>query len=338
MFALQAGLAEVWKSAGVTPDLLIGHSFGEVTAAYLAGAIALADVAHLVNHRGLIRGHIDRVGGMAAIGMGARELAAFMPDDGSVEIGAYNSPSMVTVSGERAAIEALIVRLKAHDPNMLARLLDLDFAWHSSWLEPGKDIFLSAVGEQPWHSPRIPVISTVTGEFETRFDTHYWWRNLRYPVRFDKAVDLALDEGATRFIELGPSRTLSSPAASCAAAKARDGRDGDDAAARAGQFRLVRGRAGAALRVGRSRSPGSGFTRARARRSRCRACRGCNEHLWKAPEEATHLLFAKPSHALLGRPRARPRPSLVEHGVARRLSRCSAIIAFSAPACCRAPP
>ena len=79
MFALQAGLAEVWKSVGVTPDMTIGHSFGEVTAAYLGGAIALEDVAHLVDERGLIRGHIDRIGGMAAIGMGADDLARFLP-------------------------------------------------------------------------------------------------------------------------------------------------------------------------------------------------------------------------------------------------------------------
>ncbi len=299
MFALQAGLAEVWKSAGVTPDLLIGHSFGEVTAAYLAGAVALADVAHLVNHRGLIRGHIDRIGGMAAIGIGARELAAFMPDDGSVEIGAYNSPGMVTVSGERAAIEALIARLKAHDPNMLARLLDLDFAWHSSWLEPGKDIFAKAVGERPWRSPRIPVISTVTGEFETRFDTHYWWRNLRYPVRFDKAVDLALDDGAARFIELGPSRTLSSPAASCAAAKGREvvtvttlqrGQDNFESFAVALAQLYVSGEPIAWERL----YPREGAPLALPRMP------WLNEPLWKAPEEATQLLFAKPAHALLG--------------------------------------
>ncbi len=82
MFALQAGLAEVWKSVGVTPDMVIGHSFGEVTAAYLAGAIALEDVAHLVDERGLIRGHIDRIGGMAAIGMGAEDARALPADDG----------------------------------------------------------------------------------------------------------------------------------------------------------------------------------------------------------------------------------------------------------------
>jgi acyl transferase domain-containing protein/NADPH:quinone reductase-like Zn-dependent oxidoreductase/acyl carrier protein len=300
MFALQAGLAAVWQAAGITPDILIGHSFGEVTAAYLAGAIELADVAHLVNHRGLVRGHIDRVGAMAAIGLGEQALAAFLPTDGSIEIGAYNAPNLVTVSGEKNAVDDLIERLNRHDPNILARLLDLDFAWHSSWLEPGKAIFESAVGARPWHRPRIAVISTVTGEFETRFDTQYWWRNLRYPVRFDRAVDLALDQGADRFIELGPSRTLSSPAAACAAAKGQAaltvttlqrGQDNFDSFAVALAQLYVTGeevawdglfeRDGAPLVL--PRMPWR------------------QERLWRAPEDSARYLFGEIPHALLGR-------------------------------------
>ncbi len=299
MFALQAGLAEVWKSAGVTPDITIGHSFGEVTAAYLGGAIALADVAHLVNHRGLIRGHIDRVGAMAAIGMGADALAPFLPDNGSIEIGAYNAPTMVTVTGERAAIEDLIARLNTHDPNILARLLDLDFAWHSSWLEPGKDIFRRAVGAQEWRAPDISVVSTVTGQPETRFDTEYWWRNLRCPVRFDRAVDCALDLGADTFVELGPSRTLSSPTAGCAAAHGRDvvavttlqrGQNNFDSFHAALAELYVAGRAvtwdtllpAATERVALPPMP------------------WLDQHLWKAPEEATRAFFPQLSHPLLG--------------------------------------
>ncbi|MEZ5907883.1 MAG: SDR family NAD(P)-dependent oxidoreductase [Hyphomicrobiaceae bacterium] len=219
MFCLQAGLAEAWKALGIEPDIVIGHSFGEVTAAYLAGGIPLADVAHLVNHRGLIRHEIRRIGGMAAIGMGADELAHFLPGDGSIEIGAFNAPDMVTVSGERAAIVDLIARLERHDPGLLARLLDLDFAWHSSWLDPGEAHFKDAVGALDWQAPRLPVISTVTGRLQSCFDADYWWQNLRQPVRFDAAVNLALTLGARTFVELGPSRTLSSPTASVAGAR-----------------------------------------------------------------------------------------------------------------------
>jgi acyl transferase domain-containing protein/NADPH:quinone reductase-like Zn-dependent oxidoreductase/NADP-dependent 3-hydroxy acid dehydrogenase YdfG/acyl carrier protein len=305
MFALQAGLAEVWKSAGITPDIAIGHSFGEVTAAYLGGAIALTDVAHLVNHRGLIRGHIDRVGGMAAIGMGAEALAPFLPADGSIEIGAYNAPIMVTVSGERAAIEDLIARLNAHDPNILARMLELDFAWHSSWLEPGKQIFRDAVGDRPWQAPRITVVSTVTGQPETRFDTDYWWRNLRYPVRFDRAVDCALDLGADAFVELGPSRTLSSPTAGCAAAKGRDvlavttlqrGQNNFDSFNAALAELYVAGRAvdwGALFAAGDEHVALPPMP-------------WLDQPLWHAPEEAGRALHRQVTHVLLGAREAEP--------------------------------
>ena len=298
MFALQAGLAEVWKSVGVTPDMTIGHSFGEVTAATLGGAIALEDVAHLVDERGLIRGHIDRIGGMAAIGMGADELARFLPADGSVEIGAYNAPTMVTVSGERPAIERLIADLAAHDPNIPTRLLDLDFAWHSSWLEPGEQIFKQAVGAQPWQAPRLPVISTVTGMMETRFDTDYWWRNLRRPVRFDRAVDFALDLGATRFVELGPSRTLSGPTVANAAAKGlsvtavttlQRGQDDFDAFDQALAELYVNGTDIAWARVFESNDDVT-----------LPAMPWLNESLWKAPEEAERILFPSASYSLLG--------------------------------------
>ena len=75
---------------------MLGHSFGEVTAAYLAGGIGPATVAGLVTHRGLIRSHVDRVGTMAAIGLGADAIEPLLPADGSIEIGGYNAPHMVT--------------------------------------------------------------------------------------------------------------------------------------------------------------------------------------------------------------------------------------------------
>ncbi len=305
MFALQAGLAEVWKSAGIVPDITIGHSFGEVTAAFLGGAIALADVAHLVNHRGLIRGHIDRVGAMAAIGLGAVDLAQFLPADGSIEIGAYNAPTMVTVTGERAAIEELIARLNAHDPNILARLLDLDFAWHSSWLEPGKEIFRDAVGAQEWRAPDITVVSTVTGQPETRFDTDYWWQNLRRPVRFDRAVDCALDLGADTFVELGPSRTLSSPTAGCAVAKGREvlavttlqrGQNNFDSFYAALAELYVAGRP----------VKWNALLPAATERVALPPMPWLDQQLWKAPEDAARVLHPQAAHALLGGREAAP--------------------------------
>ena len=110
MFAFQTGLAAVWQAVGVAPDIVVGHSFGEVTAAYLAGSLSRETVANLVNQRGLIRGQVDRHGSMAAVGLSANDVAAYLPDDGSVEIGGYNAPHMVTLTGDEAAIDALIAQ------------------------------------------------------------------------------------------------------------------------------------------------------------------------------------------------------------------------------------
>ena len=221
-FVVQAGLAAVWEAWGVRPELLIGHSFGEVTAAYLAGALSLETVAHLVNERGLIRDRIGTEGGMAAIGLSAERLAKRLPPEARIEIAAYNAPSLVTVSGDGSAIDGLIAELARDDPDIVARRLNLDFAWHSSWLAPGEQAFKSAVGEIACEPPTLPVLSTVTGRLETRFDTDHWWRNLRQPVLYRQAIDAALDRGIDTFLELGPHRTLSGLTAGCAAARGRD--------------------------------------------------------------------------------------------------------------------
>lgn len=217
MFAFQTALAAVWKAIGVTPDILVGHSFGEVTAAALSGAIELRDVPRLARHRGLIRGAVDRVGTMAAIGLGAEAVEPLLPGDGSVEIGAYNAPGTVTVTGGVTAIDDLIARIEARDPSVRSHRLALDFAYHSSWFDPAEETFKTALGGIAARPPAIPVVSSVTGRLETCFDTDYWWRNLRQPVLYQKAIERALELGARTFVEIGPRRTLSSLTAGVAA-------------------------------------------------------------------------------------------------------------------------
>lgn len=222
MFAFQSGLAAVWEAIGVKPDILVGHSFGEVTAAALGHAIDQTEVPRLARHRGLIRGAVDRIGTMAAIGLDASKIGAFLPGDGSVEIGAYNAPGMVTVTGDAAAIDDMIARIEAVDPAIRTHKLALDFAYHSSWFDPAEETFKAALGAIDCRPPSTPIVSSVTGALETRFDTDYWWRNLRQPVLYQKAIEHALDLGAQTFVELGPKRTLSSLTAGVAAAQAHD--------------------------------------------------------------------------------------------------------------------
>ena len=299
MFAFQCGLAEIWRSVGVVPDLVIGHSFGEVTAAYLAGGISMKQVAKLVLFRGLIRGSVDRVGTMAAIGLGAEDAQTLLPENGSVEIGGYNSPNLVTLTGEETAIDKIIADLNHKSPDIVTRKLALDFAYHSSWFEPVEEIFKSNLGVVQTSSPKIPVVSTVTGLENDRFDVDYWWSNLRYPVRYQDGINCALELGADTFIELGPTRTLSSMTAGCAAANDVDVTTVSTLHRTWNDFESVATAIGQLYCSGRdidwfSVFPSSGEQLELPKQP------WLHETFWHAPECAERALQKKPSHSLLG--------------------------------------
>jgi acyl transferase domain-containing protein/NADPH:quinone reductase-like Zn-dependent oxidoreductase/NADP-dependent 3-hydroxy acid dehydrogenase YdfG len=308
MFAFQAGLAAVWRARGVKPSIVLGHSFGEVTAAYLAGGIGMADVARLVTHRGLIRGKVDRRGTMAAIGLGAEAIQAWLPADGSIEIGGYNSPGMVTISGEEAAIDTLIARLDAEDPPVLARKLALDFAYHSSWFEPVEGVFKDDVGALVTAPPRLPVISTVTGAINTDFSADYWWRNLRQPVLYQQGIETALDMDGDVFLELGPHRTLSSMTAACAAARAQDVTTVSTLDRRWGDL-VSLAVATAQLHVAGIEIDWRTVTGADGRRVKLPARPWLLRDIWSEPEEAVRHMRPIAAHALCGRLGSGPSPT-----------------------------
>ncbi len=308
MFAFQSGLAELWRARGVRPDIVLGHSFGEVTAAFLAGGIGKATVAGLVTHRGLIRSRVNRVGTMAAIGLGAKTIAPLLPPDGSIEIGGYNSPHMVTLTGDEKAIDALIQKLNNDDPTILTRKLALDFAYHSSWFEPVEHIFKADVGKLETRPPNLRVISTVTGDLNDRFDADYWWQNLRYPVRYQQAVERALELGADTFIELGPHRTLSSMTAACGAAKGCILTTVSTLDKRWGDLMSI-AVATAQLYVSGVEIDWSVIHGAGGRDISLPSQPWILTKLWSEPEEASRIMHPPAEHALLGRREPVPTPN-----------------------------
>lgn len=219
LVAVHLGLARLWMSRGVVPDLVIGHSLGEIAAACIGGAISMETAANIIHKRGLIHRNAPEPGRMAAVGLTAEQLATYLPDDTSVEIGAYNSPAMVTVTGRERALETLLERIRSDLPGTMIRPLNTGFAWHSELLDYGKDWFLRELGGVPFRAPEIPVLSTVTGRFQDRFDLDYWWSNLRRPVRYAQAIELGLDLDVDTFLEIGPHRTVSPLTAACAQAR-----------------------------------------------------------------------------------------------------------------------
>ncbi|RWL88757.1 MAG: SDR family NAD(P)-dependent oxidoreductase [Mesorhizobium sp.] len=208
IFATQIALYERWTKKGITPELLVGHSFGEVAATYVSGVIDIETAARIIAKRGLIPLKSKRRGAMATIGLTVDQLEPYLPSDGSVVIAAYNGPIAQTIAGMEEGVVAALAKVAEAYPDATARRMTMDFGWHSAHLEDCKEWFLSELGPVAWNEGNLPIISTVTGVFETKFDAEYWWANLRQPVSFTKALAFTLDYGINAFLEIGPHRTL----------------------------------------------------------------------------------------------------------------------------------
>ena len=209
LFAVMVSLAELWKSVGVSPDAVIGHSQGEIAAAYVAGALSLRDAARVVTLRSKLLRSLADPGGMVSIACSterARELLA--PYGSRVSIAAVNGRSAVVVSGEVAALEELIGFCA--DLDLRTRRIDVDYASHSVEVEAIRGELTEVLAGIEPHSSRIAFFSTVTG---SRLDTdgldaEYWYRNIRQTVQFDQAVRTACEHGYRTFIESSPHPAL----------------------------------------------------------------------------------------------------------------------------------
>jgi mycoketide-CoA synthase len=209
LFAVMVSLAELWKSVGVNPDAVIGHSQGEIAAAYVAGALSLRDAARVVTLRSKLLRSLAHPGGMLSIACSterARELLA--PYGNRLSIAAVNGPSAVVVSGEVAALEELIGFCA--DLDLRTRRIDVDYASHSVEVEAIREELTEVLAGIEPHSTRIAFFSTVTGNrLDTAgLDAAYWYRNIRQTVQFDQAVRTACEHGYRTFVESSPHPAL----------------------------------------------------------------------------------------------------------------------------------
>jgi polyketide synthase 12 len=209
LFAVMVSLAELWKSVGVRPDAVIGHSQGEIAAAYVAGALSLRDAARVVTLRSKLLTALAGPGGMLSIACGAeraRDLLA--PYGNRVGIAVVNGPSAVVVSGDVAALDE-ITQLCA-ELELRTRRIDVDYASHSVEVEAIRSELTEALSAIEPRSSRTVFFSTVTGSrLDTAtLDAEYWYRNIRQTVRFDQAVRSACEQGYRAFIESSPHPAL----------------------------------------------------------------------------------------------------------------------------------
>ncbi len=207
---LQIALAAVLEEAGVVPSAVVGHSVGEVTAAYLSGSLSLQDTMRVAYHRSRLQQTLEGVGGMLAVGLNEEEIQPYLSlSEGSqVEIAAVNSVNSVTLAGPMEELEALDTRL-VHE-QVFSRMLKVEIPYHSAFMDPiRKDLRDSLRGLQPQDS-KIPFYSTVTaGVLEGKqLQAGYWWSNVRKAVRFQKAFDILQADGYECFLELGPHPVL----------------------------------------------------------------------------------------------------------------------------------
>lgn len=210
-FAIEYGLAQLWRAKGVEPAAVIGHSLGEIVAACLAGVFSLDDAIALVAARAAILDDLPP-GATMVVALTEAELTPLLPDD--VAVAAVNGPALCVVAGAAAAIAALDTELAAK--SIEVRRLRLAFAPHSPLLDGSLDGFVRAIAGVHFMPPRLPLVSNLTGKWADAAvaSPDYWARHLRHTVRFaDGLAHLAAELPGCVLLEVGPGTTLTTLAA-----------------------------------------------------------------------------------------------------------------------------
>ncbi|MFC9685800.1 type I polyketide synthase, partial [Streptomyces sp. NPDC056948] len=216
LFAFEVAVFRLLESFGVRPDVLIGHSVGELVAAHLAGVWTLEDACTLVAARGRLMAAMPEGGAMLAIAAPeAAAVEAIAACDGRASLAAVNGPAAVVVSGDRAAVEEIGRRLSGEGHK--TTWLRVSHAFHSAHMEAMLEEFEAIARTVAYHPPRIPVVSNVSGAAagEELLDAAYWARQVRAAVRFAPGIETLGALGVRRFLEMGPDGVLAALTRHC---------------------------------------------------------------------------------------------------------------------------
>ncbi|MBD0670318.1 hybrid non-ribosomal peptide synthetase/type I polyketide synthase [Streptomyces sp. CBMA156] len=216
-FAVQVGLSALWRSHGLRPDAVVGHSTGEVAAFHEAGVYDLADAVRVVLARSRLQQRLAGTGTMLAVGLPEAEAERrIRPYRSQVSLGAVNSPSAVTLAGDTEALRELAGELRQQ--GVFARLLDVEVPYHSVRMDPIRDELVAALTVIKPQEARLPLYLTAREGLARgpELDGAYWWQNVRNPVRFRAAVERMAEDGHGLFLELGPHPVLGHAIRECA--------------------------------------------------------------------------------------------------------------------------
>ncbi|MBH8553202.1 SDR family NAD(P)-dependent oxidoreductase [Nostocaceae cyanobacterium CENA357] len=209
LFALEYALFQLWKSWGIEPTVVMGHSLGEYVAACIAGVFSLEDGLKLVAARARLMQASPQDGAMVNVfASEVRVLAAIQPYANQVSIAAINGPESVVISGQHQAVAAAVSTLQSEGVNSVK--LNVSHAFHSPLMEPVLAEFERIASEVSFSSPNIKLISNVTGTLVTTeiANAEYWLRHLRQSVRFAAGMETLEQQGCEIFLEVGPKPTL----------------------------------------------------------------------------------------------------------------------------------
>ena len=209
LFAVTVSLAELWRSCGVRPSVVVGHSQGEIAAAHVAGGLSLDDAARLVALRSQALAELAGSGGMLSVAASAEKADELIrPWDGRLSVAAFNGPLTTVVSGDPQALEELQATCEAR--GVRARMIPVDYASHSEQVERIRERLLESLAPIEPHASEVPFFSTSAGEIldTARLDAEYWYRSLREPVRFAQATAALVRDGYSTFIEVSPHPVL----------------------------------------------------------------------------------------------------------------------------------
>ncbi|WP_163687465.1 type I polyketide synthase [Mycolicibacterium litorale] len=205
LVAVQLGLTALWRAHGVTPDAVIGHSMGEVTAAVVAGALTPAEGLRVIATRSRLMSRLAGQGAMALLELDAHATETLIADHPDVTVAVYASPGQTVIAGPPHDVDALIAVVAAQ--SRLARRIEVDVASHHPTIDPILPELRTALAGLMPKAPTISVISTVDGAGTPTFDADHWVANVRRPVQFCRAVTAA-GEAHTTFVEISPHPLL----------------------------------------------------------------------------------------------------------------------------------
>jgi acyl transferase domain-containing protein/NADPH:quinone reductase-like Zn-dependent oxidoreductase len=212
LFAVEMGLARLWQSWGIEPDVVLGHSVGQYAAACVAGVFSLEDGARLMAERGRLFGSLPEGGRMVAVFADAKHVEEIANEFPRVSVAAYNGPNAV-LSGPGADLEQIVTR--CGNDGIRCSWLETSHAFHSELLEPVLGEFESNAARLQFAVPTLPLVCNRTGAVltaETPLDAQYWRRHSRQPVQFAESVRTVAALGCSVLMEIGPQPVLTGAA------------------------------------------------------------------------------------------------------------------------------